>query len=68
MQITLFTTHCPKCQILEAKLKQKQIDYVECDDVERMKNLGVFSAPILEVGEEILDFNAAIKWLSSRGN
>lgn len=66
--VTLFTTHCPKCKILEAKLKQKGIDYVECDDLERMKDFGISSAPILKVDEQVLDFNNAIKWINSRGN
>lgn len=66
--VTLFTTHCPKCRILETKLKQKQVEYVECDDVQQMKDFGIFSAPILKVDDEIFDFNNAIKWLNSRGN
>lgn len=68
MQITLFTTHCPKCRILETKLKQKGIEYIECDDIEKMKGFKILSAPILKVDEEILDFNSAIKWINSRGN
>lgn len=63
-EITLFTTHCPKCKVIEAKLKSKQINYTECDDVEKMHSFGIASAPILKVGDEVLDFNRAIQWIN----
>ena len=66
-EVILFTTHCPKCKVLETKLKQKQITYTECDDVDKMNSFGIASAPILKVGDDVFDFNRAIQWINKRG-
>ena len=47
--ITLYTTHCPKCRVLEKKLAQKNVQYNEITDVSEMQKLGIKSAPVLEV-------------------
>ena len=33
MDIILYSTGCPKCKILKKKLEDKNIDYVESDDI-----------------------------------
>lgn len=63
----LYTTGCPKCKILEAKLKQKGINYTECNDIEEMEKKGLQSAPALEVDGELMEFVAAIKWTNRLG-
>lgn len=64
MTVVLYTTHCPKCKVLETKLKQKNIVYSENDDTQYMIEKGFKSAPMLEIdGKELLDFGAAIKWI-----
>ena len=65
MDITLYTTHCPKCKVLEAKLAQKNIDFKAIDDEQIMIDKGFMSAPMLEVDGEILDFSGAINWLKT---
>ena len=65
MVVVLYRTHCPKCKVLEIKLKQKGIEYTEVDDVEFMKEKGFKSAPMLEIdGETLLTFGEAVKWIS----
>ena len=64
--ITLFTTHCPKCRVIEKKLAQKNIDYVEVTDVAEMQKLGFQSAPILEVDGQILNFTDANRWIMNQ--
>lgn len=61
--IILYTTYCPKCAVLETKLKQKNIEYNICDDVDVMQQKGFMSAPMLEVNEKIMTFGEAIQWL-----
>lgn len=63
--MTLYTTHCPKCKVLEAKLKQKNIEYIECDDMEKMKALGLKRAPVLEVDGKLIDFTEAVKLINN---
>ena len=64
--VKLYSTHCPKCRVLETKLKQKNIQYEECNDVDEMLSRGLTSAPYLEVDGELLDFGKAVKWVNER--
>ena len=63
MEVILYSTHCPRCNVLEAKLKQKNIPFVENNDVDEMSSLGLQSAPALCVDGIILDFAQAIEWI-----
>ena len=65
MEITLYTTHCPKCKVLEAKLQQKNIDYKVVEDEQVMIDKGFMEAPKLEIDGEIMDFYGAINWLKT---
>lgn len=65
-KIILHSTHCPKCKVVELKLKQKGIVYEENTDIEVMKSKGMMSAPHLEVNGQLLDFAEAIKWIGER--
>ena len=63
---TLFSTGCPKCQILEKKLAQKGIEYNEVNDIQQMLNIGLKSVPWLEVNGQMMDFNQANKWINEQ--
>lgn len=65
MNIILYTTHCPKCTVIEKKLKAKNISYTEVDDVETMQALGFHSLPVLKVDDKVLNFQQAYKWIFS---
>lgn len=62
--IVLYSTHCPKCRILETKLKQKNIQYHEVNDVQKMLDMGLKSVPWLCVDGEMMDFGQANKWIN----
>lgn len=66
MSIVLYTTHCPQCKVLEAKLKQKNIDFEEVSDADLMVQKGFRSAPVLEVDETIYNFKEAVKWIGEQ--
>ena len=63
MSIILYSTGCPKCNVLEAKLNSKSIKYEVCRDIEVMQSKGMMTAPNLEVDGKLMDFGAAIKWV-----
>lgn len=65
MKVVLYTTHCPRCKVLEIKLKQKHIEYTECEDIEEMMLLGIKAAPILGIDDKLLDFGEAVKWINA---
>ena len=64
--VTLYTTNCPKCKVLEAKLKQKNIDFAVCDDEDEMIKRGFQSAPVLDCGGEIKRFPEAMAWVDEQ--
>ena len=64
--ITLYTTHCPKCKVLEKKLAQKGIEYIEVSDIQKMNQLGFHSAPVLEVDGRIYNFKEANTWVNEQ--
>lgn len=33
MIVKMYSTHCPKCKVLDAKLKQKNIKFAIIDDI-----------------------------------
>ena len=61
MATTLYTTGCPQCKVLESKLTDKNIDFQKITDIDDMLNKGITSAPVLEVGDERLNFVDAVK-------
>lgn len=64
MSVTLYTTHCPKCEVLKKKLDEAQVDYTMCDDSDVMIEKGFLSAPILEVDGEEMQFKDAVDWVN----
>ena len=65
-QVILWSTHCPRCKVLEVKLKQKNIVYEENNDVDQMKAKGFLEAPKLEVDGTVMDFKEAVKWIGEQ--
>lgn len=62
----LYSTNCPKCKVLETKLKNKNIEFEICNDVDLMLSKGIQQAPYLEVDNELMDFSNAIKWVNEK--
>lgn len=65
-KIILYSTHCPKCKILEKKLKDKGVPYSEVNDVDYMVKLGFTEVPMLVVNDRTMGFNEAVKWIMSK--
>ena len=67
--MTLYTTNCPKCLVLERKLESKNINYKKVEDIEKIleiaKEQGVNTAPILEIDGEYLDFSHANTYINN---
>ena len=64
--ITLYSTHCPRCRVLETKLTQKNIEFNVVTDVNKMESLGIQSVPILEVNDKLLNFTDAVAWVNKQ--
>lgn len=70
--IRLYSTHCPKCRVVEKKLEQAGIQYELIDAKENQEvldelmALGVRQMPVLKVNDELLEFSEIIKWIGVR--
>ena len=64
--VILYEHGCPRCKVLKTKLDQKGIKYENISDVEVMKAKGFTEAPKLGVGEKIMDFKEAVKWIGEQ--
>ena len=62
MNVTLYTTHCPKCKILTKKLEMAGAPFTQCEDIQEMMRMGFKSAPILKVDDQIYLFKEACLW------
>ena len=65
MKVLLYSTHCPRCDVLEKKLQQKNIQFEEVNDVEIMMKKGYMSAPMLEVDDVSMNFKEAVDWINT---
>lgn len=65
MKIVLYSTGCPRCNVLETKLKKKGIDFEEINDTKLMIDKGFDSVPILEVDGNYMDFGKANEFINS---
>ena len=66
MAVILYSTHCPSCNVLEKKLQQKGVEYVECNDVNEMLARGLSHAPALDVNGNLMNYAEAIKWVNAQ--
>ena len=66
MEVILYTTFCPKCKILETKLKQKGVEFKEVSDIDLITEKGFMTVPILEVDGKILNFAEANTWINEK--
>lgn len=64
MKIVLYSTGCPKCNVLKKKMDMRGIKYEESDDIDFLIKRGIQQAPVLDVDGELLDFIDANKWIN----
>ncbi len=63
--VIFYSTHCPKCTILEKKLKDKGIEYEEINDKQTMIDKGFMQVPMLEVDGVTMNYIEAVKWINT---
>lgn len=66
MQITLYSTGCPRCEVLKKKLSEKSVDYTEVTSVDDMLALGIKEVPVLSVDGGLMSFKEAIDWVNNQ--
>ena len=65
MEVILYSTGCPQCNVLKEMLQKKNIIFQIEDNVEKMKELGFSSLPMLSIDNKILNFKEAFNFLKN---
>lgn len=66
MKIILYSTGCPRCEVLKKKLAEKNIDYSEVNSVDDMLALGIKEVPVLSVDSALMNFREAVDWTNNQ--
>lgn len=66
--IVLYSTGCPKCKVLIAKLDSKNVDYNTISDINTIRDKGFSVVPMLEVDGVVMQFAEAVQWVNERRN
>ncbi len=63
-KVVLYSTGCPVCKMLKAKLDASGIQYLTVTDKAAMDELGISSVPVLMVDGTLMTAPEAIKWIN----
>lgn len=66
MQVILYSTGCPKCNILKKKLDAKNVKYDIISDTQIMIEKGLNLLPVLEIDGVEMEYKAAVDWVNER--
>ena len=64
--IILYSTGCPRCDVLKDKLDTKAISYSINNSVDEMTELRISEVPILSVNGQLLKFKEAVDWVNKQ--
>ena len=64
--IILYSTGCPRCEVLKSKLNDKAISYTENNSVDEMTALGITQVPVLSVNGNLYEFKEAVEWVNNK--
>lgn len=68
--IIVYGTHCPKCNVVEMKLKQLGREFKIIDDPDTVIKVaeahGFRTMPVLQVEDSFLDFSNAVAWINEQ--
>lgn len=62
----LYSSGCPRCEILKKKLDAKGFQYNIFNDIDKMIEMGIETVPVLEVDGEMYSYAEAIKWINEK--
>lgn len=65
--VTVYTIHCPACNVLEKKLQKAGITYGVVDDIELMKHIEQFPMMSVNCGP-LMTLKEANDWIKERTN
>lgn len=63
--VVLYSTGCPKCNVLEKKLKAKNVEFAVVEGEQAIAEKGFSEAPLLEVDGIVKTFPEAVQWVNT---
>lgn len=63
--IILYSTGCPKCEILKKKMGEKNISYTEINDIDIMNEKNITFVPMLEIEGKLLNYRESVSFVNS---
>lgn len=64
--IILYSTGCPRCDVLKDKLDAKAISYSVNNSVDDMTELGISEIPVLSINGQLMKFKEAVDWVNKQ--
>ena len=68
MKVVLYSTDCPRCNVLKRKLEDKGIPFTLTSEVDEIIKIGFTYAPVLAVDDKYMEFVEANKWVNEYKN
>ncbi len=65
-EVVLYSTGCPRCNVLKQKLDSKGITFTEDSDVDKMLSMNITQVPVLEVDGKRMEFVEANSWINEQ--
>ena len=67
MEVILYSTGCPKCNLLKKIMTENKIKYTEVTSIDEMQALGLTEAPQLSIDGQFYKFKDALMWARQNG-
>lgn len=64
--VILYSTGCPRCDVLKNKLNAKSISYNTNNSVDEMIKMGISDIPVLSVNGVLMKFKEAVDWVNKQ--
>ena len=61
----LYSTGCPKCNVLKKKMAAAGLDNNEVNDPDEIKEKGIVFVPVLEVNDKLYSFKEAVDYINN---
>lgn len=66
-KVILYSTNCPRCNVLKKKMEGKNIVFTEITNIDEIIAKGISTVPVLEVNNKQMDFIEANSWVNNQG-
>jgi glutaredoxin len=63
--ITLYTTGCPRCKVLESKLEAAGLTYGKVTDENVIIGMGFQTVPVMTIDGKVMSFSESINWINN---